>query len=73
MFAQLERLGVEDINEEDLKKEIERGKAISELGKVIVESAKTEIFHLKLMGRLDHNNPPNFLEDEEPKKLRAAK
>jgi hypothetical protein len=51
MFAALERLGNEEITEEDLKKEIERSKAISEVGKVIVESAKTEVLYAKKIER----------------------
>lgn len=43
MFAALERLGDADLSKEDLAKEIERARAISEVGKVIVESAKTEV------------------------------
>jgi hypothetical protein len=62
MFAQLERLGAEDISPEDLQAEIERAKAISEVGKVIVESAKTEVLHLKLTGRL-HEHKPKFLNE----------
>jgi hypothetical protein len=62
MFAQLERLGAEDLTPEQLTTEIERAKAISEVGKVIVESAKTEVLHLKLTGRLqDHK--PKFLNE----------
>jgi len=51
MFAALERLGDEKLSTEDLQKEIERSKAISELGKVLVESAKTEIIYAKLTGK----------------------
>lgn len=73
MFAQLERLNNEDLSGDDLKKEIERARAISEVGKVIVESAKTEVLALKLTGKLDRDNPPKFLgdmnEDPEVKKI----
>jgi hypothetical protein len=62
MFAQLERLGAEDITPEQLATEIERAKAISEVGKVIVESAKTEVLHLKLTGKLQ-DNKPKFLNE----------
>lgn len=48
MFAQLERLGDETLKKEELEKEIRRAKAISDIGKVIVESAKTELLHAKL-------------------------
>ena len=66
MFAQLERLSDESLTPEQIKDEIERSKAISEVGKVIVESAKTEVLHLKLTHRLDAE-PPKFLETEAPK------
>lgn len=61
MFAQLERLGAEDLSPEQLQREIERAKALSEVGKVIVESAKTEVLHLKLQGKLQ-NAQPKFLD-----------
>lgn len=61
MFAQLERLADETLTPEQIKDEIERSKAISEIGKVIVESAKTEVLHLKLTNRLSEE-PPKFLE-----------
>lgn len=51
MFAALERLGEPDITEEELKKEVERSRAISELGKVIVESAKTEVLYARFTGK----------------------
>lgn len=66
MFAQLERLGNEGITEEELKKEISRSQAISEIGKVIVESAKTEVLYAKLTGKRSEE-PTKFLEEEEPK------
>lgn len=62
MFAQLERLGNEELNEEDLKKEITRAQAISEVGKVIVESAKTQVMYAKLTRQKDEQ-PDKFLEE----------
>src|SRR6478609_4323124 len=74
MFAQLERLGAEDLTPEALAQEIERAKAISEVGKVIVESAKTEVLHLKLTGRLNDNKPKFLNEpDEEMGKLKIER
>lgn len=67
MFAALERLGNEDLSEEDLKKEIARAQAISDVGKVIVESAKTEVLFAKMTGRRDEI-PSRFLEEDEPPK-----
>lgn len=73
MFAQLERLNSEDLSGDELKNEISRSKAMSDIGKVIVESAKTEILALKLTGRLDSNKPKflNTVEEvaDEPKKI----
>ncbi len=48
--AQIERLSDEDISVEDLKKEVSRGKAISELSKQFIESAKVEVAYLKAVG-----------------------
>ncbi|MBN8852253.1 MAG: hypothetical protein BGO55_00725 [Sphingobacteriales bacterium 50-39] len=67
MFAQLERLGDEDLSEEDLKKEISRAQAISEVGKVIVESAKTEVLYAKLTGKR-RDEATKFLEEGEEKR-----
>lgn len=68
MFAQLERLGNEAISEEELKKEISRAQAISEIGKVIVESAKTEVLYAKLTGKRSEE-PTKFLEEDEGKQI----
>ena len=70
MFAQLERLGTEDLTPEEIEKEINRARAISELGKVIVESAKTEVLHLKLTRQLDRERPPEFLDEKEEKQTK---
>lgn len=74
MFAALERLNNEDLSPEDLKKEIERSQAISEIGKVIVDSAKTEVMYIKATRKkdnhsalLDASEADKF--NEEPKKL----
>lgn len=65
MFAQLERLGNETLTEDELKQEISRAQAISEVGKVIVESAKTEVMYAKLTGKRG-DEPTKFLEVDEP-------
>lgn len=64
MFAALERLSQEDLTEEQLKSEIERAKAVSDVGKVIVESAKTEVLYAKLTHKREYE-PTKFLEIEE--------
>lgn len=35
LFAQLERLGEEDLDEDEIKKEVQRSKAITDVAKVI--------------------------------------
>ena len=64
MFAALERLGNENLTIDELKSEIERSRAISDVGKVIVESAKTEVLYAKLTGQRDEV-PTKFLEMDE--------
>lgn len=74
MFAALERLGDDNLSDEALKKEIEKSKAISEVGKVIVESAKTELLYAKMI-RAKDLDPTRFLdaEDDETKKIERPK
>jgi hypothetical protein len=55
---------------EDLKKEIERSRAISEVGKVIVESAKTEMLFAKITGK--KNEGEKFI-DEEPEQKKIER
>ena len=43
LFAQLERLGDEDLTQEDLQKEMERAKAINGVAKNIIDNAKTAL------------------------------
>lgn len=51
MFAALERLNDEELTQEQLKVEIGRATAISEVGKVIVDSAKVQVMAVKTMLR----------------------
>lgn len=63
MFAALERLGNEDLTPEEMKAEIERSKAVSEVGKVIVESAKAQILFARLTGE-GADETRKFLEED---------
>ena len=49
LFAQLERLGDEDLTAEELDKEINRSKAISQIASTIVESSKVTVEAMKIM------------------------
>lgn len=72
MFAALERLGADDLTDDQVKAEIEKSKAISELGKVIVESAKTEVLYAKLTRNKDLE-PKKFLEIEDEVKIKIER
>lgn len=68
MFAQLERLSDEKLSPEQMALEISRSKAISDIGKVIVESAKTELLYAKISG---HGDEPasGFIESDDANKF----
>ncbi len=53
LFEQLERLNDDELKGEELKKELQRAKAISQIGSVIVNSAKVEVDYIKLIGGRD--------------------
>lgn len=51
LFAQLERLGDEDLKGEDLKAEINRAKAMANVATQIVNSSKVTVDAMKIVGR----------------------
>lgn len=53
LLTQLEDLSREGMTEEEFKQELERTKAMTSLGKVLVESAKAETEFIKAGGRVD--------------------
>lgn len=53
LFEQLERLNNDELSAEQLDKEIKRAQAMSEIGKVIVDSAKTQVMAMKVAGNND--------------------
>jgi hypothetical protein len=58
LFAQLERLGEEDLSQEELKKEIERSKAINGVARNIIDNAKTTLEGVRLTyEKLPGNEP----------------
>jgi hypothetical protein len=63
LFEQMERLNNEDLTPEQLQHEISRANAMGELGKVIVESAKTQVLAQKVFGK--NKTLPNITEDAE--------
>lgn len=66
MFQALERLNNEDLTEDQLKQEIGRAQAISDVGKVIVDSAKAEIMFAKVQERMGGDfHPTAFLEQKD--------
>ena len=55
LFAQLERLGEEDLDEE-IKKEVQRSKAITDVAKVIVDNGRLALQTMKRMDEYGYNN-----------------
>lgn len=49
LFAQIERLSDEEISQEQLKLECQRGKAISELADKLIESTRVTVDAMKLL------------------------
>lgn len=58
LFEQLERLNDEDLNGEELDKELERTKAITNIGRVIVDNARLALEAAKFKA--------DYAMDEEP-------
>ncbi|MDH5259300.1 MAG: hypothetical protein OEX07_14895 [Gammaproteobacteria bacterium] len=62
MFEQLNRLNKDDLNGDDLKKEVERSQAITSLSKNIIDNAKVVLegakFSADYRGYKDANFPP---------------
>lgn len=54
LFAQLERLGEEELSQEDLEKEIARSKAITQVAGTIVESHRVTVDAMKLLQKGGH-------------------
>lgn len=67
LFAQLERLGDESIKGDDLKEEIQRARAVSDVSAQLVDSARAENERLKLLRRAPGSEfmPAGQLIDEE--------
>lgn len=59
LFAQLERLGEEDLGGEALDKEIKRSKAITAVSKNIIASHKNSLEAMKLMEKMGVNVDPD--------------
>jgi hypothetical protein len=53
LFEQLERLNSDELKGENLKEEIDRAKAMSQIATQIVQSAKITVDAMKLIGRGD--------------------
>ena len=56
LFAQLERLSDEDLDEEEVKKEVARSKAIISVAKVIVDNGKLALDTMKHMDEYGYNS-----------------
>ena len=53
LFAQFERLDDDSLTPEQIKAEVDKAKAVAQIGSVIINSAKVEIDFIKATGRID--------------------
>lgn len=66
LFAQLERLSDEDLKEDEIKKEVARSKAITDVARVIVDNGRLALATMKHLDEYGDNqqkgNVPEMLE-----------
>lgn len=53
LFTALERIDDDSLSPEEIKNEVNKAKAVAQIGSVIINSAKVEIDYLKATGRID--------------------
>lgn len=68
LFAQLERLGDEDLQPEALERELARGRGISEIAQTLIDCAKVEVSYVKAVGA---DRGSEFLEASQRPSLEA--
>jgi hypothetical protein len=68
MFAQLERLGDESLDDAELEREIKRGKAIREAADGIIATAKAETDRLQAIGEYQVKSGSKLLAASEEQK-----
>jgi hypothetical protein len=71
LFAQLERLGDEDLTGDELKMEIERSKAVAATASQIISNASLVLEANRLVGQGIIETVPKGLVHEEPKALES--
>jgi hypothetical protein len=62
LFAALERLNDDTLTDDQIKSEISRAQAIAEIGKVIVEGAKTSVLYAKITGKAKELPDDDFID-----------
>ena len=60
LFAQLE--AVREASDENLQKEVQRAQSVSDIGRVLIDSAKVEIEYFRHIG--GENSSSSFIESE---------
>lgn len=68
LFAALERIDNDELSHDEIKSEVEKAKAISAIGSVIINSAKVEVDFIKATGRIDTNSEL-FKSINDPKRI----
>lgn len=67
LFTALERLNEDGLSDEQIKTEITRAQAVAEIGKVIVDGAKTSLMYAKITGKANELDEDDFRLIERPK------
>lgn len=61
LFAQLERLGDEELTQEALEKEINRGKAMTQVSQQILDNARVQLKAHEILGGIKSDDRPALL------------
>ena len=72
LFAQLERLGDEDMDKDALKAEIDRAEAMAKVGTVIVKNASLALRAAKMKEEMPTGSLPAFI-DRDPDRERKTR
>lgn len=63
LFTALERLNDDGLTDEQIKMEITRAQAVAEIGKVLVDGAKTSLLYAKITGKVKDLDDDDFTQE----------
>lgn len=68
LFSAIERIDDDELNDDQLQKELDKAKVVAQIGSVIINSAKVEIDFMKSTGMISSNSEL-FKDIKGPKEL----